>query len=92
MCVCAIRNSGDHENNIGNPVVECPLSAFSYEHLVTTFTRLNIESVAFCMEHTAEIEEARQPVETFDFGEAKEGITSQKVFMRQPAVSALIQA
>lgn len=29
---------------------------FCYEHLVTTFTQLNIACVVFCMEQTAEIE------------------------------------
>lgn len=36
------RESSDHQNNIRNPVVECSLSRFGYEHLVTTFTWLNI--------------------------------------------------
>ena len=76
--IFAIRDSDGRENNIRNPVVECSLSAFCYEHLVTTFTRLNIACGILYGKGGRNRSRQTQPVQTLDSWRPNQGLNLKK--------------
>lgn len=55
--------------------MECSLSAFCYEHLVTTFTRLNIACGILYGKDSRNRSRQTQPVETLDLWKPKQGLS-----------------
>lgn len=62
--------------------MECSLSAFCYEHLVTTFTRLNIVCGILYGKDSRNRSRQTQPVETLDLRKPKQGsgLTGMVIF------------
>lgn len=79
--IFAIRDSSDHENNIRNPVVECSFSAFGYEHLVTTFTRLDIACGMLYGKDGRNRSRQTQAAETLDLRKPKQGLSLTRMVM-----------
>lgn len=73
--IFAIRDSSDHESNIRNPVVECSRSGFGYEHLVTTFSQLDLACGILYGKDSRNRSRWAQPFETVDLWKPKQGLS-----------------